>query len=845
MAIYTISPDGTGADYAWNNLTSWNSHRSALGDGDTLHFLPGTYAAQLDNREWGSDTLDEHFYYTSDQKIQLQVTYLGYTLVNREVTFDKVGLSCSSTFWYNSGAVLTATFKNADYSSSGGWYSGAHIVKGIENCTFTGSSLRFDCIAGITISGSVFDSSAGSYTTLSATNDKIIKGCQFIGSSASRYAATLGGSGLTVVSCGFYATGSSGTYIYAGTADCSDCVFHQETAGQIGAGTFTRCFINTNPTVLPAGVTVGAPLFIDPVNGNLNLLPNSPAITSGGGELSYEDGDATVSWADFNHTGGSDLGTFAHPFESRTSFEAAYNAGSFTNNTCVFKAGTHTWTGGTPSWTYSGGAQILIIGQDPNNRPVLTTAGPICISVKTNTQRITFQNLEFLDWGGTNIWAITCFNVEQFITFRNVRCFPKNNTQATGLCGSQSGGQANLTVRGVEGIYREETFSTVIRFFWSGTDLDINGLSISLNRDTEARLPTTYKRGYGSFSGDHAVFNYVSDMTQQADIPVTGTSGNNILPTGSIITNLNATLVDNPLFIDPTNNNLNLLPNSPAITSGSGVGGDVYTGETADTWFDPTKTGATSTGADPANAFGRDELAALQTAIQTVGDGCIVGVKDGTMPVTSITWTSNVSGMDVRFVAQTKYGVVFDSLNSAQFWQLDTSVGKTTSLEGFKIQNSRIVSFTGAVFNDRNVSGCTTLYKDWIAVNVSTLNYSIGLFGTTSAASTIILENVSIYADNATGGMFSYQYSGNPTIILRRCNIVWRSKLSYDLQIEQSNLVNEGVSVLATTVTPTVDSISNIINFSTQSQGSSPLFIDLVNGNFNLLPNSPAITAGV
>jgi hypothetical protein len=594
----------------------------------------------------------------------------------------------------------------------------------------------------------------------------------------------------------------------------------------------------------------GNPLFIDPSNGNLTLLPNSPAITSGGGK-NYEDGDTTVKWVDFKDTGSTGAGTWGEPYKDWAELDAAIQ-GQIVDTVYVFKAGDHNF--GSINRDLGGNVTPItgsctFIGQNKSSKPRIhfnNSTGYFRMTSNQDGATYIFKDL-IIEGGNINKACINTNNTfvgSPYIECRNVD-FITVNAQNTAAVSSDAGVWDRSIIQGCTVTMVNNTISSVARpFTYVGGFMD--SISVVIKNYTSGTISGAQSFNHIGLPTHFTNIVVDSDFPMNFSVKPVGSTVSNVLSgTGSTITGgYSITEIDSALFIDPENGNLNLLPNSPAITSG-GVGGDVYTGETADTWFDPTKTGATSTGADPANAFGRDELAALQAAIQAVGDGCIVGVVDGTMPLVTIDWSSNISGMTVRYIPQTYLGAVFDNWN-ANYWDIDASAGKTTYFEGFLMKDSRIaISNRGILYND--VTNATLHLKNCKIQNVTTAG-SGPVFGNRGVFSNTTLESCTVYADNSSDYLINWSGSGQGVVTIKNCNIYWTNMLANTgsgFYVENSNIIIDRASPpnrVHTSGVSVIDSVSNILGTNLEDQGSDPLFLDPVAGNFELLPNSPCIT---
>lgn len=563
---------------------------------------------------------------------------------------------------------------------------------------------------------------------------------------------------------------------------------------------------------------------IDPVNANLSLLPNSPAITSGGVK-NYES-TATfatdgVKWLDFTEVGGTGTGLdYANPVRTYTEWQNAYASGDIWVVKGDLSVG-KTHDKGAGGWTFPA-FPMTVIGEYKYYKAATLkiTAGVNQVFNGPTGSELVTKHLTYSGcYGGNPVNGI-------FYGFDKIKveaCFLDPNPSHSG-----------------------RVFQACDDVEIVGTQVSDKGVNLSIAQAASTRLKAvgcTFAKLTSAIieSGtvvetlDSIIVNSVigwGNLTQPKNcISLTGSTSINVAA--------DVTLVDSPLLIDPTNNNLNLLPNSPAITSG----GETVT---ADHWFAPSGVGL-GDGSSEANAqtFSQANLTAIEATL--AGSGGLIKFVTGTYTLAAhlkFCGTGSINGIAYK----AEDGCVIDGIDTYKIEFGGSNLIENIEFDNFKFLNGE---FTDTFNRIRVVgtSGSSITFKRCHFDKTVTGNgyvFSANIGGTTVTCRNCIFSGIL-----NSGG---YSLVGGAVVTSIDGSYYFRSgsstgaALVYLSTLSSTTLVESEVAIttpkLSGTISGTVYKDPTIVGVIDGSEIlEKPLFIDPVNGNFGLLPNSPCITA--
>lgn len=696
---------------------------------------------------------------------------------------------------------------------------------GIGSGTSTTRDCRFHNITGA-------DPALGSRTTASTNN---YQQCTFSNITGT-YIIDIFGNTRSLSNCSFSGCNPvSGIFSVAGGGNNTSlfrCSLKFDNTETLGGGTI----INESGTVYQnvSGKTQSNILFVDTENGNFDMLPNSEAITSAR-LLNYEDGDNSVKWLHPGH-GGSDVGTFENPYASISSWHTAVQAGSAP--VTVVPPGFHSVTGGT-NFDFTNGEDFTLIGQDPEDRPLLLNNHTNYFRLNTNSASVTFENLEFKRFGINNNALFAVSVDDSTLTLQDLT-ITIGSKQNNGVC-HMGGSFSTLNVTGCDFFAPFTNATSTVAWFLNGSSNakgNIKNNSVWVNPDAgwgvgDVRICRSVE--CDSFTGNlvGGLPSTVPDMTAGA------VASNNYFLNGSgTLTGI--THVDSIGFIDPENRNLDLLPTNQIINNSVGANNvnETDTSVTIDgvtfntiKWIDMTDGGSSNTGTydEPYNA-----VATIETA-SSPGGICFV-FKNATHTGIDTMNVSSTSGK-LAFVAQTDLQVIVEDIAR---WTLSQS--EDTLLYGINFNNLDTVSSNSYALYPGNSTaviraynclfdGTNTKTSSWMwagkhkminCIFDGRLSANWGFFGSVSSVgewSRCIFQ----FNDSFSGNISVSSVTGTMTNCLIRktttTNITGMTVTNSYIEDKKA-----GASISGLTE---VDFLG---------------FVDPDNGNFDLLPNSPAIT---
>lgn len=753
--------------------------------GDTIYFLGGTFSAGVS------------FTFAGDRK------YIG---------LSKVTIQASSQIAINGDAnVLLRNFVFEDTTGTDTSHfillTLLNSVCEFEQCEFLGTEL------GNTHSSLIRSTSA--VDTVKLVGCKIITTeSGYSGGSAlfNRTIDSVTWNNLTLIGCSVSFTGDGALYVTSNsivnqTIRSSIFILKSTTStsafnAATGVETYSNNFISVNSFPLSGFTNVADLQLIDPDNLNFNLLPNSPAITSGGGnDLPDLTGYTNVLWCHPSGTAtGAPDGDNSGITDPAPTLDTDYYSlsGAFTyalaNSGCaiLLKDGAYSYN----NFNWNGGdAGIDLIGENLHGATVTKSATGQFINIET-PNNINYYRLKLVSTDSTSY------------TFR------KNNS----ICVlSMYDCLFDIVLSDTTGIYYVNGANTFNLYNCQGT-YKMTNASGKLTYGPVNFYETSLDIVAGSIGTNAGLATFANNFRNSILHNSSGTTMTYSASTnevGSHISGFSDRDDGDPLFIDPDNNNLNLLPNSPAITSG---GDDEIPADAV--WVDLTGGGS---GTGPADCYDwvTDNVTILAVASGTSSktiafvDGLTYDVSTQTYGANFVLVSQTYKGATFNFSA-----VVPDTAASITFKNayvtMNANLGGTARNWTLSFTKCEIdcIAFEGQVPNGNTINntGC-------VINNTFTGRYF--------ARSCLGTDNGCIIKH---GGASAGQLAGEPNRVMANV-IIWTPDASWDWS--GAAFINGGNNYE-----------SGGLSKPSWVEATDPLIIDAPNGNFNLLPNSPAITAG-
>ena len=562
-----------------------------------------------------------------------------------------------------------------------------------------------------------------------------------------------------------------------------------------------------------------SPLFTDPSNGDFTLLPNSPAITAGGASIPDLTGYTNIYWVD--PTGGgtpSVAGQTTDPTGPYWDFSAALTAAT-ANDAIVFKDGSYT------IGTIAAKDGVDFIGESWDAKVTLTsTFGITFTNVDCN-----IKNLDITYTGGADFFAT----------------YTADSAVEVSRCKITQDGTRYLV-------------STTV-----GSSVNFNGCEIYDN-STDGGVYTvdsTFSNCTYIKSTSGAVFTSSGTPTRSIISSVFSGSGGSLGPVGTSIDSLS--IVDgfsslnqggNPLFVDSSNNNFTLLPNSPAITAGGEtVTGDFYLdfNATIDGGNDGSQGNPwarfSEVGQSPHKAMADGQVVIVTSSSNGVstGSGDAEHRLNHTYDLTYKAESGKVEllkGGILNLAATGGAGkkITFDGVSVDG----TGTVGRLFDFQNNGTQREAKLEFRNARWTvqcNSSVEWFCSMSTSYSALNELTMVGAEvvmkGVFGsgnnvTSSVQNVTAIGSLVRYAGEGAGGALTAFATATNGVF---ANFIFSGEDS------QASSLTSGLSVATNTdcyAAGIVDTPTGVTIL------SNLLFIDAPNGNLELLPNSPAISAG-
>lgn len=597
----------------------------------------------------------------------------------------------------------------------------------------------------------------------------------------------------------------NGVYAVGGTQNYEVCaVVNDGTSSFSGNQTFSLI------SGFTSGNTGTDPLFADPDNGNLELLPNSPALASGAGDtLDLSEVTGNIYWV--QATGGSGTVTTTYAVNGNTkpggtlgTFAAAL-AAAISGDVIVFTDGTYTWATGAVNLV----AGVSYIGENLKGATLTKSSGNFSVPVGT----VEFHRLKH------TYTAANCFtgasSTTSFVISRD------NDWNIT-----DSGNPYYLvdldSTRDIFLISRTGSFGTGFGF---QSRVSYNFCSLVMVSSTASSFSSVFGTCTGSIK--NCIIDNATGKTLSLSLGSVSISD-------SFVSNYSDRDDGDPLFADPANGNFELLPNSPALAAPeTGVLGYVNfaTGNDGNSGLTPALPKATVAAAEGISGVEKIIFQDTQSGTTTLaGNGVIYDFSQAPAQTASGASLSILGGCTVRGY---KYKAVttgiLATLTAAndvskvylEDWGLDfyglasdvryinTTGVAATSLLGLEVKGfkARLGMASGAFFSN-------AIYGGTIPCTVTNSCF-VGRGNTAPGQGNIL-----------------FYTSPNAPIYFNRCIFKKGGANSMNLYGSTYDRALECIAVDDVAAIPS--------NFTTLAL-ADPLFADPDNGNFELLPNSPAL----
>jgi len=714
------------------------------------------------------------------------------TLKNIKVTYNNVSSAHILNF-FGTGRIdiLSNTF-TGDVSNVSGW--------NFAGQTFNGTlTFRHNTVSGLIERAS---SSANLFTTGSIAGDSIISNNSF-------YIETGTSSGLNVLNAS-----AAGVIFKDNLLQVDNSI-----SLTFGGGTKVRSgnvyYGDDASLSLVSDEQRINPSFIDPSNSNLTLLPNSPAITSGGvSGLPDLSSYANVYYIDDTNSGGN--GSQGNPWNWTNDWATVISTMA-DGDILVFDE--------TDSYSSVGNRQMGIL---TSGMVTYASAKPLqlpCTQVNSTTAFLTMYNIGFT---GGRLFSNS--GVTTMTTYGGIFTSTGTNMFSATVDWTALG----TVLKGDTGI------SSIGEWHFTGCTFYSNAISNNNGNSTFAKcliMLTSSGSVTGGMTTSNASSSYFYNVTNSGGTDLSG----------------------DPLFIDPSNANLNLLPNSPAITGGGvSITGDYYLD------FSATPSGAND--GTIGNPWARFEEVGNN---QTMKDEDVVLVTRSSHGQTNTGTGLLYHGHNIIYRSADGDPVVINRGSVILALAATGVAGRRITFDGVSINGSGTVGRILDFQNNGTQRECKLVLKNapWTVKINGSVEWLCSMSTSFQANNEFTIENCSVRFTGSNAGSGSSVVSSCLNIFARNVNVY--SEQTTGAQVYFSGLMNSGsylrdINILVNLTAgysgsrPTLNTnsplatVDNIVwaglNAAplggTNLTNADPLFIDAANGNFNLLPNSPAITAG-
>ena len=795
MAEYYINnagsglTDGSSEANAWSWDTQWATVLAGISSGDTLYFIADTYATKVAKLTFEAGVIYKALtatvklpfsFVTNAETIDMQGETGGIV-----TTWDGVGfehLNGTRGFFTDATTAQTLRFKRATINCQYGtnsvqWYNNGTVASTLE-----------------------FDSCEVTLNSLDNTNRTLISSnfATLIVRESTLILNNISGGGTSdtsYINSIVKSTRDSGTYSVAGITEITNS--HLE---------------GTN------GTNSGDPLFADPANGNLELLPNSPALAAGAASapLAYaaEKGyTGTVWYASPGGTGGGasegDPDDLAGANASASGGDVVILLdGEHTNSTIVYKTG------------------VLFIAKNYGAVTLSGSGNNVTINNTGSGLALRFKGVN-IDWSNSANASIIYLHNQALFTWAFDECSVKLTVGKGDPEGVLRGSPNSITWEfNNSSMYLVHTGATdtLISYAFGGRASNgiFNGknFSIYLEGQNGALVGAFTNSGTGCSVKDCIIA--ASTNSSLGTIP--GTI-NETFHTHNI-TGQDAD--GDPLFADPANGNFELLPNSPALASG------VET-ITPTHYYDTAATGANNGGA------GND-------AFQSIAD--ITGIPTGSIVqvIGAASQTDTLAGIDMS-----KYTLVGDGASSTTLNLAGSATSSNTDWFKFKNLTVELTSNIG----DLTHSGGQIIFENCDFNAAAGVVGYFGCFSGSVPGGDFLFQGCTITAENTNTGS-GRAFARNTNISYDNCIVDFRmdsSAFSGGRFMNGSNgtfvnstFYNGGEDIgdaWGTTATNSIivgaSSANGEDSTNWRPSDGDPLMADPANGNYELLPNSPAL----
>ena len=588
------------------------------------------------------------------------------------------------------------------------------------------------------------------------------------------------------------------TRMFGGNSSIINCLFDR--GGLSGNMTLSNPSISSGNVATSDCVSIPSSfeqinrsLLADPANNNFNLLPNSPALVTGQNSVISIPSDAI--W--MREGTGTGTGTEADPYYFSQWSSVLTDANNAQSKTVAVTAGTYVFSSQLSNGNNY--TNLTFIGEDRDT--CIFSDGNSRVTGSYSGQYFRIKNLTL--YAGDHFF----FNVDVEVRANGCRIQCAKYINATGVDQQYKSCIIEVVVN-----------SAVAAFFLQGNIDILNCVLIDLfgGRTTLISIPGTMRNSV--LYAPSGTQNMTTMSVDDSNVVFGLTSG-----FGSANTS-------DPLLADPANGNFDLLPNSPALLSSQSTFLPDPSDFTQVFYVSPTGAGSQD-GSSEANAYSfSTDWTTLQASVSPSTlvifvDGTYVGVQDRN-------WKAGT------YSAQTRFGVKFTS-GLQRMFRYENSTTQAVKIHGFEL--SQIAAIEGVVRVNTSNAADFEFYNS--KVDIYNTRSGSGHFLGNQVGSSVCKFFNSIFrwgnSNNASANAIAYRGTvvfTNSTLYIRSDNLSTSMRSSGSITllnsvaIDASGVVTDGVT----------DSGDSFVKYSARDDGD-PLFADPDNGDFTLLPASPAL----